>query len=284
VGGLANGRRISHISAVRSRPDDLPDYGKPPLNEVVLGVQFNQPEGYQQIRAGEVWALYQADYPRVEEQPALAPTFETFGGRPSNQAFPFELTTGATHDRFWFLSPTGDELIQFQADRFLHNWRKVGEGTNPYPRFERMIEKFEADLQQFESYVHSLSTKPLVITQCEVTYVNHIFVEAESNPSHWFNFLCFEDGQQPEDVAVVVRRVLKDSQGKPLARVIAEVKSAITQKGENIYRLTITVRGAPPAGRLADAIEFLWNGRGTVVNTFSEITTKAAQAKWERLK
>ncbi|MDE2074857.1 MAG: TIGR04255 family protein, partial [Alphaproteobacteria bacterium] len=138
------------------RPSHLPDYKAPPLNEVVLGVQFNQPVGYQQIRAGEVWSLYKSNYPVVEEQPPLAPSFEMFGGRPTN-VLQFQFATGATHDRFWFLSESRDELIQFQADRLLHNWRKVGDGTNPYPRFERMIDKFRAELRTLETYLATLA-------------------------------------------------------------------------------------------------------------------------------
>ncbi len=78
------------------------------------------------------------------------------------------------HDRFRFLSAKKDELIQFQADRLLHNWRKVGDGSNTYPRFEKMIESFETELQAFESYISSLASQKLTINQCEVSYINHI--------------------------------------------------------------------------------------------------------------
>ena len=60
-----------------SRPDHLPDFRKPPLNEVVLGVQFNEPAGYRLIRAFEVWSLFREVYPEVHEQPPLAPIVET---------------------------------------------------------------------------------------------------------------------------------------------------------------------------------------------------------------
>lgn len=110
-----------------TRPADLPDFSKPPLNEVVLGVQFSPPAGYTQIQAGEVWNLYRERYPRVEEYMPLPPAYELFGlpgmGQTSNQ---FSFLEGPLHDRYWFLRTAGDELIQFQNDRLLHNWRKVG--------------------------------------------------------------------------------------------------------------------------------------------------------------
>lgn len=61
------------------RPDHLPDFRTPPLNEVVVGVQFAPARGYQQILAGEVWELYRAQFPTVEEMPPIPPAFETFG-------------------------------------------------------------------------------------------------------------------------------------------------------------------------------------------------------------
>ena len=42
------------------RPDNLPDFGTPPLVEVVLGVQFATPAGYREVFAREVWALGEA--------------------------------------------------------------------------------------------------------------------------------------------------------------------------------------------------------------------------------
>ena len=40
-----------------NRPKDLPEYDNPPINEVVLGVQFSTPEGYRQIYADEIWKI-----------------------------------------------------------------------------------------------------------------------------------------------------------------------------------------------------------------------------------
>jgi hypothetical protein len=111
------------------RPSDLPDFRDPPLNEVLLGVQFAQAKGYSQIRVGEVWGLFKSAFPEVEEQPPLQPSFEVFGLPQAAQGWA-GFVMGPTHNRFWFLTRQKDELIQFQHDRLLHNWRKVG--TNEY--------------------------------------------------------------------------------------------------------------------------------------------------------
>lgn len=264
------------------RPAHLPDFKSPPLNEVVLGVQFTTPENYQQILAGEVWALYRDEYPNVEEHPALPPMFETFGGRPGAQ-FKLGLITGASHDRFWFLSPERDELIQFQADRLLHNWRKIGDGSNPYPRFERMIAKFQSELAVLGGYFSRLAQQELNINQCEITYINHIVVEECRNPSEWLRFLKLPDGDQEDDFSFTFRNVIRASDGRPLSRLVVEANSAVTQRGKRIIQLNLINRGAPPGPRVDDAIKFLHDGRERIVTKFAELTTESAQQKWERV-
>ncbi len=267
-----------------SRPETLPDFANPPLNEVVLGVQFSSPRGYQQILAYEVWGLYRSQFPNVEELPPLPPSFETFG-LPSPMQFNFNVMTGAKHDRFWFLSPKGDELIQFQDDRLLHNWRKVGDATNEYPRFERMIESFEAELLKLQQYCAKLTPQELNVTQCEVSYINHIYVDADDrqlDAGDVFRFAQFP-GEKPEDFSFNFRRTISGADGSPIGRITGEVQSAIhNQTGSKIFIFTLTARGAPAKPNIASALEFLKVGREMVVNSFAELTTEAAHKIWGR--
>src|SRR5688572_8563699 len=99
----------------------LPEFSQPPINEVVLGVQFVTPGKYSQIFAGRVWSLFEKKYPHVEEQRPLEQQFETFGLPAAQNKIKF--ITGPTHDRFWFIDESKCELVQFQADRLHHNWR-----------------------------------------------------------------------------------------------------------------------------------------------------------------
>lgn len=43
--------------------------------------------------------------------------------------------------RVWFLNAYRTELIQVQADRFVHNWRKLLR-VEPYPCYEPSRERF----------------------------------------------------------------------------------------------------------------------------------------------
>lgn len=273
---------------LNSRPAHLPDFDTPPLIEVVLGVQFAPPAGYQQILANEVWRLFRDEYPRVEEQPPLPPTFETFGlpsGPPTPQ---ISFLSGATHDRFWFLRPDGEELIQFQQDRLLHNWRKVSTGAHEYPRFEAMFARFQSDLQRLEQYVNSLAPQKLMINQCELSYVNHI---EDSGPetgssdrrpkaSEWLRFATFQ-GIEPDDFSIGFREIFYGDGDRPQGRLICDASTGISALGKQIIQFQLTVRGAPAGVDIPSALQFIASARGKIVTRFAELTTPSAHQNWK---
>jgi uncharacterized protein (TIGR04255 family) len=269
-----------------ARPEHLPDFRSPPLNEVVIGLQFSVPQGYSQIHAGEVRALFKNDYPGIQEQPALQPTFETFAGgfqhvfRP-----PINFFNGCSHDRFWFLSKDESELIQFQQDRLLHNWRKIGDKENDYPRFECMISKFATELDKFEEYLAKLASQKLTINQCEISYINHIPFNriAGERFSDWLRFTSFPE-DDPDDLNMAFRKVMRSEDGSPLGRFYGECNTGLLPDGKEIIILTLTVKGAPQGTDISSGIDFLRLGRDEIVTQFANLTTEDAHGKWERIK
>lgn len=273
-------------NSTSARPEHLPDFKSPPLNEVVIGVQFAVPQGYQQIRAGEVWNLFRQEYPEVQELPALPPSFETFGlPFQHTQMQQFSFMAGGTHDRFWFLRDGGAELIQFQNDRLLHNWRKVGDKTNGYPRFETMVAEFQTELEKLERYIGTLTTQQLQINQCEISYINHIKLNRSTgeSPSDWLSFVNFES-ERPDDFSIAFRETFRDSEGKPVGRFYAEATLGYLPDGTEIIVLSLSVKGAPLGTNIQYGLEFLALGRNKIVERFVELTTDEAHQKWERVK
>ncbi len=146
------------------RPAGLPEFDHPPVDEVVLGIEFAPLRGFTQAHLGVFWNDIREDYPRTQDQiplldlgtlPIVIPT-----GIPPNAGF-----------RTWFISNDDSSIIQVQNDRFICNWRKRGD---EYPRFEPLYERFSANLALFERVAEGLELGTLSPRRIEVTYINWI--------------------------------------------------------------------------------------------------------------
>ncbi len=56
----------------------LPRFRKPPVSEVAVGVQF--PAVLNPVHLGLYYQRVKARFPKVQVQPPIPPSFETFGG------------------------------------------------------------------------------------------------------------------------------------------------------------------------------------------------------------
>src|SRR5262249_2810158 len=122
---MPSDRPITRDSSMSSpsRPDDLPDFKNPPVNEVVLSLQFASIPSFHSAHIGLFWEKIRQEYPKVSEQAPLQAAFETFGVMPVNPASPFhiEALLSPPMPRFWFEELDGNELLQIQQDRIIHN-------------------------------------------------------------------------------------------------------------------------------------------------------------------
>jgi len=270
------------------RPSDLPNYKAPPLYEVVLGVQFEPVAGYQQIYAGQVWELFKATFPNVEERQSLPPSFETFGANVASRPA-IQLSTGASHDRFWFVSKDGDLLLQFQQDRFLQNWRRITSEAYDYPHFEKMLEHYEKNLKKLMRYFEDTFAVSVKINQCEISYVNRINFppKASKTPREWINFVELPAGSKIDfkyDFKYDFRKEISNKKGEPIGRLIVSAGSAMNEKREEILSYDLSVKGAPAKPDIESALEFLTAGRRLIVTTFTKTTSEKAHQAWERFK
>jgi uncharacterized protein (TIGR04255 family) len=267
-----------------TRSLDLPDFKSPPINEVVMGVQFSAPNGYNQIRASEVWSLFKEDFPSCEEHRPLSPEFETFGRQPGTNMIEIGLMPGSTHSRYWFVSPKSDQLIQFQQDRFLHNWRKLGDQSNQYVRFDTMVVEFEKELRKLENYFDGIIEQKLNITQIELSYINTIEINQNASSDDPFAALSFVklSDRKVETFSFKFQEQILNNASHPVGRLYCEASSRINSAGRPIIYLELTVRGVPVNPNIESALEFLITGRKKIVQSFAQITSDEAHKAWSR--
>ena len=124
----------------------LPDFGRPPVAEVALSVQFDPVKDMGGPQVGLLWAKFRSEFPKVDEHPPLDQVIESFGSPLLPTAdLRLECVDAPVSLRTWFLNERGDELIQVQQDRFIHNWHKVDE-SDEYPRYSHLISTFTGEL------------------------------------------------------------------------------------------------------------------------------------------
>jgi uncharacterized protein (TIGR04255 family) len=278
-------------SSMTTRPADLADFASPPVTEVALGIQFNSLEGFLSPHLGLVWDVFKAEFPFVEEHPYYPPVFETFGAPAPFQMPSINIQMAARPEmsRVIFLNSDKTQLLQLQRDRFLHNWRKVGEGDD-YPRFERMIQTFEAGLRKFIAVIDRANLGTVVPNQCEVVYINQIPVPAKETIWSLFAMMFpdrvgtsgIEELGAPEDLRFVLRYVIPGREGNPQGRVMVAAQPAKRADGVNIIQLTLSARGKPDPSDVPGVLAFLSRGRVLLNRVFKKLTSPSMQELWGR--
>lgn len=152
----------------RKRPADLPNFEKPPLREVVVGVQFESLRGLRQAHLGDYWQHVRGEFPSTQDRPPLESALEIPGG-PRQQTLEVQFGTPPPA-LCWFVSSGGDRLIQVQHDRFLLNWRRTDDGAG-YANFEPILDEFGDRFRQFVTWTNE-NGMAVVPIQTEVSYLN----------------------------------------------------------------------------------------------------------------
>lgn len=266
---------------------DLPEYEKPPVREVVLGVHFKLLEGFGGPYVGLLWREFRQQFGKIEEQPLLIFRLERFG-IPEVPEPPVTIDLlDKMQPRIWLVNDQGTELLQVQQDWFSHNWRKLKD-DDEYPRYSTIRASFQEEIGKLSAFLQREQLGALVPVQCEITYVNNIPEVSGENLEDLLTVFTnnFSDGflRDPENPSVNLRFVMKEA-GVPYGRLhIAAVPIFMTQKGVPGYRLTLTARGKLEGDDLDSILAFLDKGHEWIVRGFTSITTATMHEKWKRTK
>lgn len=257
----------------------LPSFNAPPLDEVVLGVQFESPPYYNSTHLAAVYELFRDQFPIVDEQQRLIPNFETFGGN-ARPGFQMEFGPPPLRSRTHFISKDENHLIQFQDDRLLLNWRQGNNGAQ-YPRFEKIVTIFEDALLKISAFFEQKFGHKLSINQSEVSYINIIKVNEFKDAGQYISFLNIS-GLEPESIVCNLAEIIRGDGGSA-ARLHQELNSVYSIDGrQRAIRFSLTVRGKPLSDTLNSSLDFLHAGHKTIVNRFCDLTTERAHHEWGR--
>jgi len=271
--------------------ESLPSFDRPPVSEVALSVQFDKVPALRSFQLCTLWKQFSERFPKIEERPPLDPVVEQLKMGPQSHRIEFSLLQLPEVSRYFFITKSGNELIQVQQDRFGHNWRKTGEGDE-YPRYERIREQFKENLEAFCEFLAAERLGRFAPTQADLTYVNHI-VAGEG----WEQFgemhkvlnvqaLQYSDSflKEAESISHSERHIIRTGD-KPIGRlhITAEPGYRIADK-KPILNLTLVARGYPLSGNIDGVLSFLDLGREYIVRGFASVTRPEMHKIWGRTK
>ena len=272
-----------------SQPHTIRDFAEPPVIETVLSVQFAPLSKLSIAHFGLYWEKIRREFKRTEVRPPLGHIKEEFtrGAVSGMPQFGLELVSEPTM-RCWFLDEPGNQILQVQKDRFIHNWQKVS-GKETYPRYEAVRAKFEQEWQRFCAFLEEEQLGTPEINQCEVTYVNHIeyekgwksFGELNKVLACWSGSYSGTFMPAPERVNLNVVYLLPDNQGRLHISLQPVIRA---RDAKEVLQLNLTARGAPSSSETADIFRWLDIGRQWVVEGFTDFTTKEMHRLWRRTK
>jgi len=275
------------------RPDNLPQWERPPVDEVAISIQFNDIPGLKIVHYGQFGErLSKVGLVQHEDKGPINPTFEVFGKRVAPVQFQFQ-AVDIPLPRVWYLSNDKHRLVQVQPDRFVYNWRKV-EGEGVYPGLNDVLPEFVIRCQSFQDFLTEQGLPQLSINQCELSYFNILGVEEHETYHHAFarifsfwsdeaNTNPLNDGSSLEQDAgnIALTHILRGNDGSPLARIHTHVQAA-ERSNKRVIRLSLVFRGpwTQPVG--TPLLEFFALGREAIVRLFDSMITEQMHREWGR--
>ncbi|MFA5864492.1 MAG: TIGR04255 family protein [Phycisphaerae bacterium] len=264
----------------------LPNYTKPPVVEVAIGLQFAPLDNFSAAHIGLYWALIRDTFNRVEDQSPIEHIVEPLV-EPQEIKPLFRMFTKPEPPRVWFIDSAGNKIIQVQHDRFLHNWRKMTE-QDEYPRFPAVKKEFFDHWNQFCSFLEEQKLSPPQVDQCELTYVNLIRKgagwESMSDLNNLFTFAKWHTRSNflpaPENVRWSARFLLPEQSGR---LHIEMLPVRIQPKNELALQLSLTTRGKPLTNMDSGSIiQWFDLAREWIVKGFADIVDKKTDRLWEK--
>jgi len=255
----------------------LPNYKKPPVNEVVCGMRFHTPDKLLIPHVGLLWDKFRQEYPTIQHAPPIV----TAKGE-----IPIDKATGLPLQRVWFINKSDNQLIQFQFDRFYFNWRRR---QDVYPRYPHVIKNFEIVLNTIVNFFNEFELGEFKPIECELSYINHIPKGQEWNlvddlPRIFSDFVWRQTRGRflpsPENVAWQTNFPLPEKRGHLTVNLTQSIRM---EDKVPLFVLELTARGLGESTNKNTIREWFDVAHEWIVRGFTDLTTHEVQMGfWER--
>lgn len=277
--------------------DKLPKFNKPPVAEVVLGVQFAPLTSMHVGHLGLLWDQFKSKFSRVEQQPRLPHVIERKGNPAPPSLIPniSIMSSAELIPRVWMHSADNTELIQVQTDRFLRNWRRYHNHTIPYPSYASSGRPgFEDDYKRFCEFATAQELGVPEVDQCEMTYINHVrpcgvwteFSQMDKVFKGWSSGFPELMGTSANTIGCRVRQEVFDGEGRYVGHMFVEVDSGYLPGSNDeltpVIQLQLIVRGRPLSDGIEGVMQFMDLAHNAIVKSFADVTTTEMHEVWER--
>ncbi len=191
------------------------------------------------------------------------------------------------HDlRGWYLNHSETWLNQLQSDRFLYNWKKV-KGNEIYPQFDTIQPEFTVNWGKFCEFLTDEDIANPELTQCEVTYVNHIeigkgwdsFGEFDKVFAPWSGEFSGSFLPTPEKMTFNTTFLIPNKKGRLHISAIPAIRR---NDGKEIIKVEISARGRPINSILDAILEWFQIGHEWIVKGFTDLTTGHMYKIWRK--
>lgn len=252
------------------------DFQRPPVAETALGVVFAPLSGWSVLHFGLAWERFRELYPVTE--------IKTAGGIAQMR---FTSAEGIDFDalpiKAMFIDQSGNQLVQIQRNAFIRNWRLTKDSVE-YQHYENVRPLFQRDWEAFCSFLKDEKLGPIEVTQCEVTYINHLIRGEE-----WKTFndvprifrLWASPGAESLSASQMVSFVtvfeLPDNAGTLQVVLQPGIRKSDSKE---IIQFSLTATGKPAGSNLGDILKWLDLGHVAVVTSFRDLTTPDMHKYW----
>ncbi len=259
----------------------LPDFSNPPAVETLLGVHFKPLSGWSVPHFGLFWREINVDYPKVEVHPPIA-TEMALRFEVDPRRVQFQLTSEVPV-RCWFIHKSATRLVQLQNSSFIQNWRKASAGA-PYLHYDDLRPSFVRMWKIFREFLRKNAVKQPNVTDCEVTYINHIdrgrgwnqFAELPEIIPSWSGLSSGKFLPAPVSVSINAFYQIPDA-----GRLEIMLQPGVRQEdGKETIQLVLTARCKPRSKATNEVMRCLDIGHEWVVRGFDDFTTPKMHEIW----